>query len=318
MWKSTVKPICMPNSSADYPNYGKSRINTRTEPAYSQATTMARRGKSRQDISKNWCNLVVETGRGTPGDLRRDSKQTVSLTGLDSRAIMQRISVKSQQVPLEISALRSGERRSMPFNGGLRLVSAGEDRPEAQKRGICGNSPFQPQERVQKNSRQTEGPVWSAGLEQGPCVGLSDACHRKSGQQKNKTRRISIDRGKLEIQGTKLRRYGSLSTGTKALNCVLGRKKVTPSCTDEDYQNFDLEHLERYYSDTPPANMSRVIDIVARENVTAGRLVLPAVLTSKCTIQDRYLDGLVFNPKTPLLREYARISHAKFYDFSEL
>ena len=108
----------------------------------------------------------------------------------------------------------------------------------------------------------------------------------------------------------------------KALNCALSRRSpsVDQTLEDEDYQEINLEYLLKFKT---VSRLSRVCDAsvieeVAKENSPkAENFQLPAVQCSKWTLKDRYVSELSFNPPTPVLREYTRISQARAVDFSD-
>ena len=121
----------------------------------------------------------------------------------------------------------------------------------------------------------------------------------------------------------------SYSTGSaeklKALNCALSRRchSVDQAIEDPDYQALDYEYILRFK--TLSRLQSRicdnsVIDAVAKENSanTVEALSLPPVLGSSWKLKNRYVSELSFNPPTPVLREYTRISQVRVVDFSDL
>lgn len=110
----------------------------------------------------------------------------------------------------------------------------------------------------------------------------------------------------------------------KALNCALSRRShsVDQVIEDLDYQPIDYEYLLRFKT---LSRLSRIcdnslIDAVAKENsaYTVEALSLPPVRGSSWKLKNRYVSELSFNPPTPILREYTRISQARVVDFSDL
>lgn len=109
----------------------------------------------------------------------------------------------------------------------------------------------------------------------------------------------------------------------KTLNCALSRRSlsVDPFLEDEDFQDVDIEHLLKFKT---VSRLSRwcdddsAIEAVAKENSVKTKQFLPPVVGSKWRLKDRYLSELSFNPPTPVLREYTRISQARAVDFSDV
>lgn len=110
----------------------------------------------------------------------------------------------------------------------------------------------------------------------------------------------------------------------KALNCALSRRShsVDQTIEDPDYQTIDYEYLLRFKALSRLSRIcdNSVIDAVAKENSanTVEALSLPSVLGSSWKLKNRYVSELSFNPPTPVLREYTRISQARVVDFSDL
>ena len=106
----------------------------------------------------------------------------------------------------------------------------------------------------------------------------------------------------------------------KALNCALSRRNqsVDQTLDDEDYQEIDFEYLLRLKTMSRLSRMcdASAIEAVAKENSVKTETFLPPVHGSKWTLKDRYMAELSFNPPTPVLREYTRISQARVVDFS--
>jgi len=108
----------------------------------------------------------------------------------------------------------------------------------------------------------------------------------------------------------------------KALNCALSRRSpayVSQTVEDEDYQEIDFEYLLKLKA---VSRLSRTcdasaIEAVAKENSVKTENILPPVHGSKWTLKDRYVAELSFNPPTPVLREYTRLSQARAVDFSD-
>lgn len=124
----------------------------------------------------------------------------------------------------------------------------------------------------------------------------------------------------IEIKG---KRYSTGSAGKiKALHCALSRRShsVDQAMEDEDYQRIDYEYLLKFKTVSRLSRMcdNSVIDAVAKENSARSieAISLPPVFGSKWKLKDRYASGLSFNPTTPVLREYTRISQARVVDFS--
>lgn len=119
------------------------------------------------------------------------------------------------------------------------------------------------------------------------------------------------------------KRYSLDCTGKmKALNCALSRRShsVDQTLQDEDYQEINFEYLLKLKTVSRLSRMcdASVIEAVANENsVKAENFQLPQVHGSKWTLKDRYVSELSFNPPTPVLREYTRISQARAVDFSD-
>ena len=119
------------------------------------------------------------------------------------------------------------------------------------------------------------------------------------------------------------KRYSLDCTGKmKALNCALSRRShsVDQTLQDEDYQEINFEYLLKLKTVSRLSRMcdASVIEAVAMENsVKAEHFQLPPVHGSKWTLKDRYVSELSFNPATPVLREYTRISQARAVDFSD-
>ena len=107
----------------------------------------------------------------------------------------------------------------------------------------------------------------------------------------------------------------------KALNCALSRRSlsVDPFLEDEDFQGIDTEHLLKFktVSRLSLRCNDSAIEAVAKENSVKTEQFLPPVHGSKWKLKDRYLSELSFNPPTPVLREYTRISQARAVDFSD-
>jgi len=141
--------------------------------------------------------------------------------------------------------------------------------------------------------------------------GLVRACSA-SGREKNAI--------KINGKGYSMGRTGKL----KALNCALSRRShsVDQVIEDLDYQTVDYEYILRFKELSRLSRVcdNSVIDAVAKENSanTAEASSLPPVLGSSWTLKNRYVSELSFNPPTPVLREYTRISQARFVDFSDL
>lgn len=130
------------------------------------------------------------------------------------------------------------------------------------------------------------------------------------------------DKKAMEIYG---KRYSVGSVGKlKALHCALSRRSqsVDQTIEDEDYQKIDYEYLLKFKTVSRLSRIcdNSVIDAVAKENSmnAVETLSLPPVLGSKWKLKDRYVSELSFNPPTPVLREYTRISQARVVDFSDL
>ena len=110
----------------------------------------------------------------------------------------------------------------------------------------------------------------------------------------------------------------------KALNCALSRRShsVDQTIEDPDYQTIDYEYILRFKTLSRLSRIcdNSVIDAVAKENSanTVEALSLPSVLGSSWKLKNRYVSELSFNPPTPVLREYTRISQARVVDFSDL
>lgn len=110
----------------------------------------------------------------------------------------------------------------------------------------------------------------------------------------------------------------------KALNCALSRRShsVDQTIEDPDYQTIDYEYILRFKTLSRLSRIcdNSVIDAVAKENSanTDETLSLPSVLGSSWKLKNRYVSELSFNPPTPVLREYTRISQARVVDFSDL
>lgn len=128
------------------------------------------------------------------------------------------------------------------------------------------------------------------------------------------------DKNEIKIKGE---RYSKGSAGKlRALQCALSRRSqsVDQTIEDEDYQHIDYEYLLRFKT---VSSLSRfcdnsVIDAVAKENSasTVEALSLPPVFGSRWKLKNRYVSEMSFNPTTPVLREYTRISQARVVDFS--
>ena len=145
-------------------------------------------------------------------------------------------------------------------------------------------------------------------------------------QENRRLTRASSARGRekntIEING---KSYSMGSTGKlKALNCALSRRSrsVDQAIEDLDYQTVDYEYILRFKALSRLSRIcdNSVIDAVAKENSvnTVEALSLPPVLGSSWKLKDRYVSELSFNPPTPVLREYTRISQARAVDFSDL
>ena len=110
----------------------------------------------------------------------------------------------------------------------------------------------------------------------------------------------------------------------KALNCALSRRShsVDQVIEDLDYQTVDYEYILRFKALSRLSRLcdNSVIDAVAKENSanTAEASSLPPVLGSSWKLKNRYTSELSFNPPTPVLRQYTRISQARVVDFSDL
>lgn len=149
---------------------------------------------------------------------------------------------------------------------------------------------------------------------------MDEACqeHTRFGRASSAKQR---DKNEIKING---RSYSRGSAGKlKALHCALSRRSqsVDQTIEDEDYQHIDYEYLLRFKT---VSRLSRfcdnsAIDAVAKENTmnTVEALSLPPVLGSRWKLKNRYVSGLSFNPPTPVLREYTRISQARVVDFSD-
>lgn len=130
------------------------------------------------------------------------------------------------------------------------------------------------------------------------------------------------DKNEIKVNGKRYDVRGSAGK-LKALHCALSRRSqsVDQTIEDEDYQKIDYEYLLRFKT---VSRLSRfcdnsVIDAVAKENSanTVEAFSLPPVLGSRWKLKNRYVSGLSFNPPTPVLREYTRISQARVVDFSD-
>ena len=125
----------------------------------------------------------------------------------------------------------------------------------------------------------------------------------------------------IQING---RSYSMASAGKlKALNCALSRRSHSAGQTvDLDYQSVDYDYILRFKALSRLSRIcdNSVIDAVAKENSanTVEALSLPPVLGSSWKLKNRYVSELSFNPPTPVLREYTRISQARVVDFSDL
>lgn len=129
------------------------------------------------------------------------------------------------------------------------------------------------------------------------------------------------DENEIKIKGER-KSMGSAGK-LRALHCALSRRSqsVDQTIEDEDYQHIDYEYLLRFKT---VSSLSRfcdnsVIDAVARENSasTVGALSLPPVFGSRWKLKNRFVSEMSFNPTTPVLREYTRISQARVVDFSD-
>ena len=145
-------------------------------------------------------------------------------------------------------------------------------------------------------------------------------------QEKRRLTRACSARGRqknaIKIDG---KSYSMGSTGKlKALNCALSRRShsVDQAINDLDYQAVDYEYILRFKAFFRLSRIcdNSVIDAVAKENSanTVEALSLPPVLGSSWKLKNRYVSELSFNPPTPVLREYTRISQARVVDFSDL
>lgn len=130
------------------------------------------------------------------------------------------------------------------------------------------------------------------------------------------------EKNAIKIDG---KSYSMGSTGKlKALNCALSRRSrsVDQAIEDLDYQTVDYEYILRFKALSRLSRIcdNSVIDAVAKENSvnTVEALSLPPVLGSSWKLKNRYVSELSFNPPTPVLREYTRISQARAVDFSDL
>ena len=130
------------------------------------------------------------------------------------------------------------------------------------------------------------------------------------------------EKNAIKING---KSYSMGSTGKlKALNCALSRRShsVDQAIEDLDYQTVDYEYIFRFKALPRLSRIcdNSVIDAVAKENSanTVEALSLPPVLGSSWKLKNRYVSELSFNPPTPVLREYTRISQARVVDFSDL
>lgn len=130
------------------------------------------------------------------------------------------------------------------------------------------------------------------------------------------------EKNAIKING---KSYSMGSTGKlKALNCALSRRShsVDQAIDDLDYQTVDYEYILRFKALSRLSRIcdNSVIDAVAKENSVNNdeALSLPPVLGSSWKLKNRYVSELSFNPPTPVLREYTRISQARVVDFSDV
>ena len=131
------------------------------------------------------------------------------------------------------------------------------------------------------------------------------------------------EKNAIKING---KSYSMENTGIKlkALNCALSRRShsVEQAIDDLDYQTVDYDYILRFKALSRLSRVcdNSVIDAVAKENSvnTDETLSLPPVLGSRWKLKNRYVSELSFNPPTPVLREYTRISQARVVDFSDV
>ena len=146
------------------------------------------------------------------------------------------------------------------------------------------------------------------------------SCTKAHTLERMNTAKEGDDQKSVRMYG---KRYSLDCTGKmKALNCALSRRShsVDQTLQDEDYQEINFEYLLKLKAVSRLSRMCdvSVIEAVAKENsVKAENFRLPPVLGSRWTLKDRYVSELSFNPPTPVLREYTRISQARAVDFSD-
>lgn len=237
-------------------------------------------------------------------------------------------------------------------HSGARLL---RNRPEAALYDLCASMEFENEAQSRKKStefctKQIEFPVQRKPcatpkrqassdkssssenqemVEKGKADKRDDDSHSKSDvacEENRRLTRASSARGRekntIKING---KSYSMGSTGKlKALNCALSRRSrsVDQAIEDLDYQTVDYEYILRFKALSRLSRIcdNSVIDAVAKENSvnTVEALSLPPVLGSSWKLKDRYVSELSFNPPTPVLREYTRISQARAVDFSDL
>ena len=107
----------------------------------------------------------------------------------------------------------------------------------------------------------------------------------------------------------------------RVLDCVMSRRRqaAEKNIEDKDYQKIEIVNFKhKPLSDVSGICDNSVIDAVAKENLLKTQAsFLPQLTGSNLRLRDRYVAELAaFNPATPILREYARISQARVVEFS--
>lgn len=293
----------------------------RKQPARKQTAEMKEKKKAQQGAPIDDCKpLVSMTAKVNTTKPLREGKHSINLTGKDG-INMQRAAVNPWQVPLKTSYPKSS--KGSAENCGSFKADIYKTRTIKAEALPGSNSRIQALENDSRCQQYNAFILSSELKHSGGLEGKSKAC---DSERRFMSRNIVQCKGTgtatrdLEVQGSRIVTTGS-GKGSRALNCVLSRNpQSNADNSDEDYQQIDLRTLDFYRtSKSPVENMTKIIEIVARENAGLAHEVapiLPPISTLKCTIQDRYLSELAFNPKTPVLREYARIAQASFYDLS--